>query len=266
MKNYCTIQSWYGRFGNNIQQISNGIFFALQNRIGFVSPQHPLINGFQLNVTEPENCVFRSNFFNFISCSNNDWTLDFKCDVKTLNEIRHKIVKNIIQPNLKINVADIKSLDDDVLVIHIRTGDIFSPNPHRLYVQNPVDFYKKLINKFSQTVIVCENTNFIIEELCKNDTVTVSSGNLEQDLVTLLSAKNLASSGVGTFVIAAGMLSNNLKNFYCTNIYLEDHLNPNMLDPQININISQITDYINIGDWRNTQEQQSLMLNYKLEN
>jgi hypothetical protein len=265
MNKYCTIQGWYGRFGNNIQQISNGIFFALQNKIGFVSPEHQLINGFRLNVTEPEICLYKSNFFNFVSCSNNDWTLDFSCDVNKLNEIRYKIVKNIIQPNLKINITDIRSFDDDVLVVHIRTGDIFSSNPHRLYVQNPLDFYKNLINKFRKTIIVCENRNFLIEELCKIDTVTVCNGNLEQDLITVLSAKNLVSSGVGTFVIAAGMLSNNLKNFYCTNIYLEDHLNPNMLDPQINIHMSQITNYINIGEWGNTQEQQSLMLNYKLE-
>ena len=263
---YCTIENWYGRFGNNIQQISNGIFYALQNNIGFVSPEHPLIRKFNINISNPENCIFKSNFFHFIPCSNNNWTTDFACDITQLNHLRYKIVKNIIQPNLKISVSDIKCFDEDTLVIHLRTGDIFSSNPHSLYVQNPIDFYKILINKFKETIVVCENLNFLTEELCALDTVKISNGDLTKDLTTILSAKNLASSGVGTFVIAGAMLSNNLKNFYCTDIYLKDHLNPEMLDRQTNINMSQVTKYIEIGDWHNTAQQQKLMLTYKMEN
>ena len=38
-----TVSHWYGRFGNNIQQICNGIIYSSINGDGFFSPHHDLI-------------------------------------------------------------------------------------------------------------------------------------------------------------------------------------------------------------------------------
>ena len=73
---------------------------------------------------------------------------------------------------------------------------------------------------------------------------------MEEDFKTLLSAKNLATSGVGTFSIAAALMSKNLKNLYCSDIFLDHHLNPYMIDANsVNIHIYNIKNYIDIGEW-----------------
>jgi len=40
---------------------------------------------------------------------------------------------------------------------------------------------------------------------------------------------NLTSSGVGTFPIMAASMSHKLKNFYFSNLYSNEHLNPELL-------------------------------------
>jgi hypothetical protein len=40
---------------------------------------------------------------------------------------------------------------------------------------------------------------------------------------------HLASSGVGTFALAAALLSERLKVIHCTDLYQTEHLNPRML-------------------------------------
>jgi len=264
---YCTLQGWYGRFGNNIQQISNGIYYAMENNICFISPEHQLVRGFKFNNKENNNCVLKSNFYDFIKCSNNNYNLDFSCNVEKLNLNRDLIVKKIIRPNLKIDINSFEPLPSNEVVMHIRTGDIFISNPHILYVQNPLSFYQKIIDKYDKVYIVCENTNFIVDLLLQNSKVVLHSKSIEEDLSLIMRAQNVVSSGVGTFVIAASMLSTNIKNFYCTNLYLEDHLNPTMLSKDINVNMTNINleKYIKIGDWKNNEEQRQIMLKYDLE-
>ena len=77
-----------------------------------------------------------------------------------------------------------------------------------------------------------------------------------------MNAYNLVSSGVGTFAIAAALCSNKLNNFYCTDLYLTNHLNPEMLKGP-NIFRTELKKYIKIGEWKNTLEQTELMMNYK---
>ena len=99
----------------------------------------------------------------------------------------------------------------------------------------------------------------------KQKNVLLQSSSIENDFATLLRAKNLVSSGVGTFCPAAALCSINLKNYYCTNIFLEEHLNYKMLkNYDININLKNINNYINIGEWTSSRDQVNMMINYEV--
>jgi hypothetical protein len=43
------IPRWFGRLGNNIQQLSNGIYFCEKNGIHFTSPDQPMIKAIDIN-------------------------------------------------------------------------------------------------------------------------------------------------------------------------------------------------------------------------
>ena len=95
------IPRWFGRLGNNIQQISNAIYFCRENRIHFTSPDHPLIKAIDI--------PFGTNEYKIPETSNN-WFYhfekeysDFDIDIDRLNLLRKNICENYILPNLKID-------------------------------------------------------------------------------------------------------------------------------------------------------------------
>ena len=86
---------------------------------------------------------------------------------------------------------------------------------------------------------------------------------MAEDFGTLLSAKHLANSGVGTFGIAAALCSDNIETFYCTDVSMSEHLNYNMLlGTDVTVNLMPLYDYINVGEWTNSEEQRKFILEY----
>lgn len=255
------IRSWYGRLGNNIQQVSNAIYYCNKNHIDFYFVYHPLINNFFINNGQRNN--FSSRFFYFKGDKK-----DFECNYKKLNNCRREICLKYISHNL--NIDKVKKLPESTLVIHIRGGDIFIENPHSAYIQNPLCYYEKIISLYEKVIIVTQDyRNPVIDYLKDKSNVEIQISDIKKDFATLMSAQNLASSGVGTFSIAAALCSSNIKNFYCTNLYEDHHLNPEMLlNTDINVNITDIdyNKYILKNNWKNTSEQRKLMINYKLKN
>ena len=254
------IKNWYGRLGNNIQQVSNAIYYCNENQIDFHFIQHPLINNFSIDNGQKNN--FSSRFFYFKGDNK-----DFKCNYKKLNNTRREICLKYISHNL--NIGKVKKLPDSVLVIHIRGGDIFIRNPHSSYVQNPLCYYEKIISLYEKTIIVTQDyKNPVINHLKNKKNVEIQISSIKKDFATLMSAQNLASSGVGTFSIAAALCSSNIKNFYCTNLYKDHHLNPEMLyDNDINVMMTTINKdkYISEDMWKNTEDQNKLMIYYKMK-
>jgi len=105
----------------------------------------------------------------------------------------------------------------------------------------------------------------IINELKKEKKVIVQSNDLINDFEILLRAKNLVTSGIGTFGIAAALCSKNIKNLYVSDLYLNEHLNYNMLiNTDINVHVTKLKNYIKIGEWKNLPEQKQVMMEYKI--
>jgi hypothetical protein len=263
MSNLNIISNWYGRLGNNIQQICNGILFSILSGDGFSSIEHESINQVVFNYNE-QSTIRQCRFFHY-----NTSNKDFDIPLDYLYENISKVAKEYVVPNFKFGIG--KAFDEDTLIIHIRSGDIFAHehNPPQDYVPNPLCYYLNLIEEYGKIIVVTEpdNHNPIIDELKKIEKVTVQSKSVGEDFATLMRAKNLASSGIGTFAVAAALCSSNLKNFYCTDLYLDEHLNPEMIMKceGIKVYMMELKNYIQLKNWKNDEEQRKFILEYQNE-
>ena len=138
-------------------------------------------------------------------------------------------------------------------------------NPDQ-YVPNPLDFYRQLLDSFDKALVVTEPDEYnpVVEELKRHSKVTVQSLSVAEDFATLMGAKNVASSGVGTFAVAAALCSQRIERFYCTNVSISEHLNWHMLvGNEVEVHCMDLDNYIKPGEWRNTDEQRQFILDYK---
>jgi len=255
------ISHWYGRLGNNIQQCAVGCMVAELLMTQFESIDHEIISKYQKSFGYSTQ-ELSSKFFYWEGPHK-----EVNLPAEYIYRNMRRICKEIIAPRLKLPPRQI--IPDDTVVIHIRSGDIFDqvhPNGHQ-YTPNPLDFYNKLLSNFERAIIVTEpdKNNPIVEVLRQNPKVTVQSSSVAEDFATLMSAKNLANSGVGTFCVAAALCSEHVQNFYCTDLMLTEHLNYSMLvGTDINVCQLKLNDYLQVGEWTNTEEQRNFILEYVL--
>tara|TARA_B100001741_G_C16540739_1_gene594205 strand:- start:415 stop:1287 length:873 start_codon:yes stop_codon:yes gene_type:complete len=227
--NNFTISYYFSRFGNNLQQIGIGILYSNKKKGNFYSPEHELVNNFSVINSEINNyfSMFKKHYRFFYFSEKKDFPNQ---DID--NQYIKNNIENVFKENIAKNIKFLKdkNIDDDTLVIHIRSGDVFSV-PIKDYYQNPINFYLQVIKEFKKTLVVTSHDmlNPICKELKGMKNVHFQSLSMEDDFNTLYSAKNLATSGAGTFPIAAALLSNKLENFYYTDLYLNEHLNPEMV-------------------------------------
>lgn len=227
--NNFSISYYFSRFGNNLQQVAIGLLYSQKTGSNFYVRNHNLIQDFSV-INNPF-----LNYFSFMKQKHRFFYFDKQSDVPK-NILNYEFVvdniesifKNQILPNLDF-LTDEGSFEDS-LIIHIRSGDIFNI-PINSYYQNPINYYEKLIQEYENVIVVTseEKNNPVIESLLKNKKVKLQSSSLKNDFNFLYNAVNLATSGVGTFPIAAALFSKKLKNLHYTNLFLEEHLNPKMI-------------------------------------
>jgi hypothetical protein len=270
--NNYTLDKYYGRFGNNLQQIGIGYLYAKKNKVNFYSKKHENIKIVSCINDQLSNYLkFFKKRYQFFSLDGSVYNfgqyINLQDDKEYYRDNLHKIFRDIISK--KIDFLEDKNIDQQTLVIHLRSGDIFDEkDKYGDYLQNPLVFYNEIISTYSKVLVVTDKSrnNPIIKELEKIDKVTIQSSNLEDDFSTLASAYNLASSGVGSFAISAALVSNKLKNFYCTDLYLENHLNPTMINGNdVNVHIFKITNYLKIGNWISNKENRKTMLSKEVK-
>lgn len=233
------------RLGNNIMQLSNIIDIALTYKHTVVfNVKHKFFNLDLITdyfskhnnnneiLTDPYNFFYRSR-------------LPYPNDIFKKNyKERNKLLKDAFL------IKDIKKLYENDLVIHIRSGDIFSLNPRPNYVPPPLSYYIKQIekHKYRNIIIVCEDKiNPVVNKLLELYENTIYNKNsLEEDVKLILGATNIVSS-VCTFVHSLLLMSNNIKYHYgeyCDNKELEHY-------------------YLNMKPWKNTKEQRDYIVTYK---
>jgi hypothetical protein len=189
------LSHWYGRLGNNIQQCAIGTMVAQESGGTFKQElDHDIIEKYETTFgSSDEEQV--SKFF-YWEGPYREVTLSSGFITRSIRQV----CKKFVFPHLRVPRV---SIPDDTIVIHIRSGDVFDKgvdNPDQ-YVPNPYVFYFTLLEAFEKVIVVTEpdNHNPLIEELrdqCPK--VTVQSKSVEEDFATLMNAKHVATSGVGT--------------------------------------------------------------------
>lgn len=202
-----------GRLGNNIIQLSNIIDIAiaykhnvkLNVKIKFFDVS--IIEEYFKNYNNDQKIIDKVSYFFY----KNRLPFPEEIFVKNIEE-RNKILQKALL------IKDINKLPINDLVIHIRSGDIFSRHPHTGYVPPPLSYYIKELNnnKYEKIHIVCEDKkNPVVNKLLGLYKNAIHNKNtLEKDIRLILGASNIMCS-VGSFIPSLLLLSNNI-NFIHT--------------------------------------------------
>ena len=272
------VSHWSGRLGNNIQQVANCIMAAEKYKSTFIQRlDHDIIPEFKVDfntLSEVSQWCGKGRYYCWeplIHCEKgiHEGGNETGVDRDYIYENMRRICKDHIAPHL--NLPRKEELDDDTIVMHLRSGD----NYHRLfdpptnYVPNPLIFYLNLIESFDKCILITEpdRENPIVHELEKIDKVTIQSSTVADDFATLMSAKNVALSGVGTFAMAAALCSSCIKNLFTTDLLLTEHLNYTMMyNTDVEVHVMELgEEYIPVipCSWANTEEQRKFIIDYR---
>jgi hypothetical protein len=241
----------YGRLGNNIIQLSNIIHIAIayKHNIKFNIKK---IKFFDIIVIEKY--FNKYNNSKIITDKNNKSSFFF--DKNLMPFPKDIFIQNIEETNQILQKAflikDINKVKENDLIIHIRSGDIFSSHPHPGYVPPPLSYYIQEIDKYNyETIyIICEDTkNPVVNELLKLYNNAVYEKNiLEKDIRIILGATNILFS-IGSFIPSLMMLSNNIKFIHTS--FKSKYYN------KIRQDYNKI-----MKPWKNTIEQRNYILTY----
>jgi len=271
----CSVSHWSGRLGNNIQQVANCLMYAEAKGDTFYQQlDHDIIRKFVLNFgMEEDSQEYSGRFYSWeplINCEKNIFEGGNEIGVTkeyVYENIRRVCLKHIT-PNL--NLPQKELIGDDTIVMHLRSGDNYHRifNPPTNYVPNPLIYYLNLIDSFDKCILITEpdRENPIIHELMKIDKVQIQSSTVDDDFATLMNAKNVALSGVGTFAMAAALCSTNITNLFTTDLLLTEHLNYSMLfNTDVKVHVMELENYIPVVpcSWANTEEQRKFILDYR---
>jgi hypothetical protein len=248
------INHWYGRFGNNIIAICNGIYTARKYKGKLTFMPHPIIRQQTFDFSENGDSInelYQENFYEFNEHFKEILPID------ELHKLIHIYLINLI-PKMTINLTETD------LVIHIRSGDIFLPQFYDFdYTQPPLTYYTNIIenNKYDNIYLVAEDyRNPVINQLLEkypniraivgnnnNSTVLNFNNDFIRDLNILLNATNLIV-GNGSLGFIVALFNTKLHNFYnCTPPKCVPQWDMNMLKGIIKAEIytTDLTEYYN---------------------
>ena len=266
------INKWIGRLGNNICQLYHCLQVAIVlDRIEVRANS----KYFKQNIIKLKNIEYEGDSFIKDSKNNFFHTHKFLAKHKYIARTHPNIFDynkracDILKEQINFNISNIKKLNKNDLVIHLRGGDIFRGKGNVFYVCPPVSYYINIIenNKFERIIIVSEdNKNPAINYLLKiYPKIEFKIQSLEEDIRVILSTKNIIES-IGTFIPAILLLSDNIKNIWRPNyqrFFMRNRLCYN--NPSYNVTEINLWTYKDkIGMWRNKNWQKSLLLNWEL--
>ncbi|WP_244025367.1 coagulation factor 5 8 type domain-containing protein [Methylobacterium sp. J-048] len=186
------------------------------------------------------------------------------------------IIQGMIRPLFNGLPATFPAKADDQLLIHIRSGDIFSTwvDPH--YPQPPFAFYRMVIDRLlgegriRSVKLVFENRlNPVIAEVeayagSLGLPVETQSESLVADVAALVNGRYLVF-GLGTFGPAICHLSERVEQvFYFASNWPQIFRGIPSIDKVVEVrDIAER--YIKVGEWQNTDAQRRMMIDYPAE-
>ena len=135
--------------------------------------------------------------------------------------IKPQIRIDLLKDEIRSNLPHIDIGKDD-LVIHIRSGRLFTNDFNPFYSQPPLCFYQQILHKFKfkNIIMISQNEkNPVIGPLIKEFPIIIFKKlSLAKDIAHLVNAYNLVGS-VSSFLTTTVKLNDNLRNFYEYDIY-----------------------------------------------
>jgi hypothetical protein len=278
--------NWTGRLGNNIVQLKNAIQVALFYDFNIILPgiknnwNQNVVRGagtgsnlyIRINdkITKKDGIVIDDNQFYYAKRITLSGPLHIPFIDNSLFDMNKKKTIEILRNYVVMPKPT--TLNENDLVIHIRSGDIFSNQAPTNYIMPPLSYYVDIINNnnFDKIYLLAEDTkNPCINELIKQfPEIHFKLQSLDEDIKILLGATNVVMS-YGTMIHALLIFSNNIKNLYSpsyfigparfVDIYTQDdgHSRIN------NFKIELDEYHKKLIPWKNTEEQKNIMITYK---
>ncbi|MEE7503766.1 coagulation factor 5 8 type domain-containing protein [Methylobacterium mesophilicum] len=187
------------------------------------------------------------------------------------------IVRTCIRPLFNRLPAEIPAKPDDELLIHIRSGDIFSTWVAPTYPQPPLAFYQMVIRRLlaegriARIKMVFENRlNPVIPVLEAwiaeiGVPLTTQSGTLIDDVAALMNGRYLVF-GLGTFGPGVCQLSEHVEQVYYFASGWPQHFKSIPTIGRVVEVLDLAGGYTKVGEWDNSPERRALMLAYPAEN
>ena len=249
------------RTGNMLKNVENALHIAYANNFNVILPHSDLFNTCYIVINptvslaspihpmgSPDDNIKhrrrpRSNFYQYDSMST-------KYDT---------VVRQKIQSIFKIQPIPLNSND---VVVHLRSGDIMRPNPHRDYIVPPLCYYVELLNAhhYDTIYIISEDTNNPclkpLLNMYPNAVFRIQS--LNEDIGYILGASNLIVS-FGTFVPELARLSSNNPKIYIPN-YLQNLFKKWQTANTISVDLSEYAK--SMYPWRGTKAQKENIISY----
>lgn len=251
----------WARLGNSIVQLRNVLHIAL-----YYKCKIKLVNHKFFDIENIKNRINNNNLNDSLSLSdkNNFFNVNHikKIKKRTFNANNKNVLSVLLSSFM---IKDIKKLDYDTLVIHIRSGDIFKKKPHHLYIMPPLSYYVHILENtyFDKVILLAEDRkNPVINRLLDlYPDIIYNKQTLEDDIKTILGATHIVSS-FGTFLPQLLILSKYIRNYYKPSYSGKP---PSKYSKHITIHDINLEKYKSkLTPWKNTKEQRNIMLNYKL--
>ncbi|WP_305541355.1 discoidin domain-containing protein [Methylobacterium sp. NEAU K] len=187
------------------------------------------------------------------------------------------IMRTCIRPLFNRLPVSIPEKPDDALMIHIRSGDIFSTWVAPQYPQPPLAFYKLVIDRLlaegriASIKLVFENRlNPVIPALEawiseRGVPLTTQSGALIDDVAALMNGRYLVF-GLGTFGPGVCQLSDRIEQvFYFASGWPQHFRSIPTIRTVVEV-LDVAGGYTKVGEWDNSPERRALMIDYPIEN
>lgn len=264
------ISERFGRLGNNIYQLLNILLEAEEKNDNINLQQLYYLNPL-INIKKLEREFNETHNNKKLIIKQNFMPKDLHLIKKRIVNIQKffDVAKKYIHHNFNCNVSP---LNENICLIHIRSGDIFSNGGgHPDYIQPPLNYYKKIIDdnfdKYEKFILIPEpdykNPCIKLLENYRNK-VFIKSGNIIEDYNTLLRTQSIILSR-SSFSDSTIFLNPNIKYIYIWD-YGHNLCDISIIPEYINLTKYKLLEkYINMGEWKYLPQQLQLIINYPKE-
>ncbi|MBY6242096.1 discoidin domain-containing protein [Methylosinus sp. Sm6] len=258
-----------GRMGNNFVQITNALFsaklmgldYVWAPKLGIAEPSESVSDGATTLIpaaSEPPPGLYLEGDFYHPSAFNKN----------APRPDAYALAQSFIAPFIGMPPTQRDREREMELTVHIRSGDVFSADPHPSYAQPPLSYYTSIVDDLQRRGVI--DRVFIVAEDRKNPCIDAleaylqtkeipvrlrTGGSLFEDAAYLRSARHLVF-GKGSFGLGICFLAGPVETVHIFGKATFEGL-PNVRE--LIVAAPQPGAYI-IGAWKRTPEQLRLML------